>query len=251
MIKRLLIIMVLLGAFVFPTDVAAQSVSNQYCLGIYGRFSATNWPGGTIDVGCSGDTGTAGCTGAVTSLSPGQSFSFGNCTCPPFADGCLKVGKKLQITQQADGNRPVTGDFSLPAGCQLTTALACGVNGNVVVGSFNISCSASPTPTKPPTPTPTRTPTPRPSSTPTPRPTNTPTPRPSSTPTPTKPNSPTSTPTPVIPTITPFTPQITVITTPTETPVPTLPPTGSNSLNVGVVVGTVVSVAGVALLFAL
>jgi hypothetical protein len=139
--KYLLPIIILLGLSIFfPAPSYATHVINQFCVGMYGSFSATNWPGGTIDVACDGDTGTAGCLGSVQTLSPGQSFDFANCTCPPFSDGCLKVGKDLRIEQLANGNRKVVGDFSLPTGCQLESALACGVNGNVVQGSFRIVC---------------------------------------------------------------------------------------------------------------
>ena len=173
----------------FSSQKVLAAGSNPYCLGVTGTFSATNWPGGTIDVACAGDTGTAGCTGHVTTLQPGQSFDFNNCTCAPYGTegdngttglkgGCVWVGKDLTLSRQANGNILVKGDTSLPAGCTLNKPqpIACGSNGQVITSPFTITCQASPTPTKVPTPTPTRTPTPTPTKVPTPTPTKIPTP---------------------------------------------------------------------------
>lgn len=149
--------------------------SNPYCLGATGKFNAQYWPGGTIDVACAGDGGTAGCTGHVTTLTPGQSYDFNNCTCAPYGTegdggtkglkgGCIWVGRDLYLSKQNNGNVLVKGDTSLPAGCRLveTNPIACGSNGTVINASFTIACAApppTPTPTRvPPTPTPTKIP---------------------------------------------------------------------------------------------
>lgn len=180
-----IIFLTLIAALFSPPMKSQAAGSNPYCLGVSGSFSATNWPGGTIDVACAGDTGTAGCTGEITTIRPGQSFDFDNCVCYPYGTegdngttglkgGCVWVGRDLSIVQQANGNRIVKGDTSLPAGCTLNKPqpIACGSNGQIISSSFTITCQASPTPTPTkqptPTPTPTRVPTPTPTRVPTP-----------------------------------------------------------------------------------
>lgn len=185
-ILLLIVALIAFSRFFLPQPIQAAG-SNPYCLGVTGSFSATNWPGGTIDVACAGDSGTAGCSGHVTTLSPGQSFDFNNCTCAPYGTegdngttglkgGCVWVGKDLSLSKQANGNILVKGDTSLPAGCTLNKSqpIACGANGQVINSPFTITCQASPTPTPTtkPSPTPTRVPTP----TRTPTPTRVPTP---------------------------------------------------------------------------
>lgn len=178
-----IISLVLITLLFTPPQQIQAAGSNPYCLGVTGTFSATNWPGGTIDVACAGDTGTAGCTGGITSIAPGQSYDFNNCTCAPYGTegdngttglkgGCIWVGKDLSLVKQANGNILVKGDTSLPAGCTLNKPqpIACGSNGQVISSPFSITCQASPTPTptKKPTPTPTKAPTPTPTKKPTP-----------------------------------------------------------------------------------
>lgn len=156
--------------------------SNPYCLGVSGTFIASNWPAGQkIDVACAGDSGTAGCRGEITTLSPGQSYDFNNCTCAPYGTqgdggttgltgGCIFVGRDLRLAPQNNGNVLVLGDTSLPAGCTLQggNPIACGSNGQVISRNISIVCDApTPTPTTP-APTATRTPTPSPSVTVTP-----------------------------------------------------------------------------------
>lgn len=172
-----------------PTTPVQAAGSNPYCLGVTGTFTASNWPGGTIEVACAGDSGTAGCTGHIQTLQPGQSFDFNNCTCAPYGTegdngtrglegGCIWVGKDLSLVKQSNGNIIVKGDTSLPAGCTLSKSqpIACGANGQVINSPITITCQASPTPTKVPTPTPTKIPTPTPTKKPTPTPTKVPTP---------------------------------------------------------------------------
>ena len=187
-------IIILSIIMIFPADKSYAAGSNPYCLGATGKFSAQYWPGGTLDVACAGDTGTAGCTGHVTTLSPGQSYDFNNCTCAPYGTegdggtrglkgGCIWIGRDLYLSRQSNGNILVKGDTSLPSGCvlQQSNPLACGSNGTVVYASFTLVCAApppTPTPTKAPTPTPTKVPTPTPTKVPTPTPTKAPTPTP-------------------------------------------------------------------------
>lgn len=205
----LISLFVLGGNFVFPQEVGAAG-SNPFCLGISGKFTAVNWPAGqTIDVACPGDwNGTAGCVGEKTTLRPGQSYDFNNCTCggPGVIgdngngigpSGCIIVGKSLRIVRQNTGNNIILGDKSMPAGCTLQggNPIACGSNGQVVTQPFTIVCEA-PTPTRTLTPTRTPTPSPSPTRTPTPSPSPSPTLTPTRTPTPTL--TPTLTPTPPI-----------------------------------------------------
>lgn len=186
--KRLAFTLFILS-LILPTTTTYAAGSNPSCVGISGTFTATNWPGGTIDVACAGDTGPAGCRGEIATIKPGDSFDFNNCTCPPYASesifgksGCLVIGSNLTITQLSNGNRPVTGSTALPAGCTLNKPqpIACGSNGDVIKTPFSITCKApipSPTPTHTPTPIPTPTHTPTPTLTPIPAPpTQTPTP---------------------------------------------------------------------------
>lgn len=211
--------MVIIASFFMiltPSESYAAGL-NPYCLGASGKFSAQYWPGGTIDVACAGDTGSGGCTGGITTLSPGQSYDFNNCTCDPYGTwgdngttglkgGCIWIGRDLRIEQQANGNRLVKGDTTLPSGCKLqqSNPIACGGNGTTINASFTIVCAApppTPTPTKAPTPTPTRIPTPTPTRKPTPTPTRVPTATPTPTrvpptPTPTRKPTPTATPIP-------------------------------------------------------
>lgn len=235
---KYLTLLLLLISLLLPVSTVEAAGSNPYCVGMTGKFTATNWPGGSIMVACAGDTGGAGCRGEIATIKPGESFDFDNCTCPPYASesifgksGCLVIGESLKITQLSNGNRPVQGSTSLPAGCKLNKPqpIACGVNGDVINAPFSITCTApspTPTPSHTPTPipsrtpTPTRTPTPSPTPSPTPTPTSTPTPTPSSCPVPsvvpnvriTCPNCAAATPTPT-PGITADTPTPTIVST--------------------------------------
>lgn len=188
--KKLIASLLLLISLFFPVTFADAAGSNPYCVGMSGKFTATNWPdpNTTIMVACAGDTGTAGCTGEVATLKPGQSFDFNNCTCPPYSSesifgksGCLVIGENLKVSTIANGNRPVSGSTSLPPGCTLNKPqpIACGINGDVINAPFTITCTASPTPTptKKPTPTPTPKATPTPTETPTPTPSSCPVPK--------------------------------------------------------------------------
>lgn len=142
------------------------------CLEVSGSFSATNWPGGNIKVACAGDNGTAGCTGKVVSIAPGQGYHFYNCVCDPwgmdmvnggqgYQSGCVWVGTGLYLSTQDFGggniNYVVLGSRSMPSGCTLnrTNGFACGTNGDRTFGNFTINCiGPTPTPTPNPTPTP-------------------------------------------------------------------------------------------------
>ncbi len=119
------------------------------------------------------------------------------------------------------------------------------------------TCPAAPIVVAPILQTPTPTPTPTPITiivTPPPTPTPTPVITPAPTPTPIIITvTPAPTPTPIVITVTPPpTPTpITIIVTPPPTPRPSLAPTGSNTLSVVGIIGTIVSAAGLLLLFGL
>lgn len=157
-----LCMLIVTAILTWPTASNAAG-SNPYCVGMSGKFTAVNWPGGTIMVACAGDTGTAGCTGEIATLHPGDSYDFNNCTCPPYSSesifgksGCVVIGDSLKIVQLDNGNRPVQGSTALPKGCTLNKPqpIACGSNGTVIKGDFTITCPApSPTPTATPPPT--------------------------------------------------------------------------------------------------
>jgi hypothetical protein len=207
-----LVFICLFFIFINNFSFAADNLS-RVCLTIKGQFTATGWKGGSMMAGCSGDRGQY-CKGQIVkNLKPGDKFVLTKCSCPPFADGCLKIGQKLELKKGSDG-RPkiVNTPPHVPNKCTLThTSNLCGSNGKTITANFKISCAAiTPTFTLTPTITPTRSVTPTftltPTITPTRSvtPTKTPTPSISSTKTPTPSISSTKTPTPSIsPTITP------------------------------------------------
>jgi len=126
---NLLIFLGFLFFLIFPGSVNAQNLSN--CLTIKGKFTATNWTGGSVTVSCQGDSGPSGCTGESQTVQPGGSYELKKCSCPPYADGCLKVQ-------------------GTPNACSLSDiSKYCGTNKNKITGDFQISCPA-PTPSSPP-----------------------------------------------------------------------------------------------------
>lgn len=173
----------------------ATNQVSQHCLGITGKFSALNWVGGSVMVGCDGDAGKY-CKGQLATIKPGETYKLTKCSCPPYADGCIKFGKKLTLVNNSAGRPRVKVVEKISNKCTLTHKNnVCGTNGNVIDVDFKISCNVptftptnTSTPTLTQTPTPTNTPTPTPTSTPTPTPTPTPistlTPIPSSCPVP-------------------------------------------------------------------
>lgn len=167
--KRLVLLSVFIFSFIFFLVVginnnianAANRVSNPRCLTITGEFNAKNWVGGPMMVGCGGDNGNF-CKGQVASVKPGKKFTLTKCSCPPYANGCLVIGKKVVLKNDGPKNRPrahVIGD-RVPNKCVLTHKNnVCGTNGRSITVNFKVTCKA-PTPTDTPTPTVTNTPTP-------------------------------------------------------------------------------------------
>ncbi len=122
-------------SFMFSIKVVyAEKLQN--CTELKGTISVTDWPAGaTIDVACSGDQGPSGCHGQVQKgLKSGDSFDLNQCTCPPYGDGCLKVGTNLSLSEPHDSeNGPivdVVGDIGvIPGSCSLdSTAGFCSTN---------------------------------------------------------------------------------------------------------------------------
>lgn len=134
-------IFIFLLGFVYSSN-AANRVTNQRCLTITGTFTAKNWVGGTMMVGCGGDNGNF-CKGQVEKVKPGKKFTLTKCSCPPYANGCLVVGRNLKLKNDGPQNRPrvrVIGD-RVPNKCTLDVKKnVCGRNGDVITGNFKVTC---------------------------------------------------------------------------------------------------------------
>ncbi len=137
--RYLFIIFLFFIVMLLFADSARANHNRPNCLGMYGTVQGVNYSGGQIKVSCGGDAGPSGCTGNSAMLSPGQSFHFDNCSCPPYTDGCLKVE-------------------NVPWLCSAGYDMACGTNGQVLRKDITLSCllppSASPTSTPTPVPIP-------------------------------------------------------------------------------------------------
>ncbi len=162
--KKLLFLFVFILLFIFAHKLsfAANRVTDQRCLTITGKFTAKNWTGGPMMVGCNGDAGNV-CKGQLQKVRPGQTFTLTKCSCPPFASGCLVIGKNLKLEKNNQG-RPrvkVIGK-KVPDKCTLTHKKnVCGVNSQAINANFNVKCNV-PTPTFTPTPSITSCPVPKP-----------------------------------------------------------------------------------------
>lgn len=174
----------------------AATPSNQQCLVITGHFYATgNWPANaTIDVGCDGDGGSLGCNGGTPkTIRPGQDFVLDKCSCPPYANGCLKVAGKLEMIKDGAVRKPrARATAVFPTQCSLPSSVfileqptttkytsaanksryttyyqsvpgKCSINGQPANIDIVATCpSTTPTPTFTGTPTPSKTNTPTP-----------------------------------------------------------------------------------------
>lgn len=106
----------------FPPITNAQNTAN--CLKMDVKIEASNWPGGTVNVWCAGDTGQ-NCTGSNKSGTPGETVQLDRCSCPPYADGCLEASFPAQCTEVISGPR-------------------CGTNGNTINPTITVNCPAPP-----------------------------------------------------------------------------------------------------------
>jgi len=143
--KKVLISFVFIFIFLFGitySSYAANRVTNQRCLTITGTFTAKNWVGGSMMVGCGGDNGKF-CKGQVEKVKPGKKFTLTKCSCPPYANGCLVVGRNLKLKNDGPQKRPrvrVIGD-RVPNKCTLDVKKnVCGRNGDVINGNFKVTC---------------------------------------------------------------------------------------------------------------
>lgn len=145
---------------VTPTSVFADP----HCITFKVKVKATNYPGGTLQIGCPGDRGPQ-CTGQIKDIRVGASnpVILGKCSCFPNDNGCIKIGKKLEKKAlNSKGKREIVIKTPIPSKCKVTSDKVCGTNGQVVKGTIRLKCNA-PTKTVTPTLTPpddTNTPTP-------------------------------------------------------------------------------------------
>lgn len=180
------------------SSVLALDPYRPLCVGIQGKFTAENWKGGPIQVGCVGDDGGATnvssqkCTGQIIKdVRVGETFRLTKCSCWGGSKGCLKVGKELRLNPLNSQNRktitvvkaikdmPIFKDNQ----CRQTDiSRTCGANGAHIAGNFKITCSVPPSTVPTNSPVPTR----NPSHTPTPTPIPSLTPAPSECPGPEK-----------------------------------------------------------------
>ena len=130
---------------------AANRVTNQRCLTITGTFTAKNWVGGSMMVGCGGDNGKY-CKGQIEKVKPGKKFTLSKCSCPPYASGCLVIGRNLKLKNDGPQKRPrvrVIGD-RVPNKCKLDVKKnVCGRNGDVITGNFKVTCKKDVCPVPP------------------------------------------------------------------------------------------------------
>jgi len=135
-------IVILFLAFKNNLVLAATKVSNARCLTISGTFNAKNWSGGTMMVGCNGDNGKF-CKGQIAEVKPGKSYNLTKCSCPPYASGCLVIGKKLVLKNDGPNKRPrlhVVGN-RVPNKCELIHKKnVCGTNGHAINVDFKVTC---------------------------------------------------------------------------------------------------------------
>jgi hypothetical protein len=195
--KKLLILVFIFisSAVFFALGVHFTEGQSTYpqCLHFEVTFNATGWNssimGETMDVGCAGDYGSAGCRGEVKAVKPGNTVSLDQCTCTPYGDpryggkGCLVIGHNLKMEDYNAGGgitrrrvMRADNDPLLPSYCTLTvkgktydyrsteffpsqaqyeadpTVTFCGTNGTERDKAFSIDCSlpTTPPPTEPP-----------------------------------------------------------------------------------------------------
>lgn len=178
-VSLIIFILILLTSIIKVSDAAPRP--DDVCLTITGKFTATNWVGGKIQVGCDGDNGRL-CKGQIAKdIRPNDNFTLTKCSCPfnnrteeerNYADGCLKVAKELVIRNDGPKGRPrVHAVKEFPSQCSLPSSkfefdknepkklyssLKCGRNGQDIEVNIKATCPGpivTVTDTNTPTPT--------------------------------------------------------------------------------------------------
>lgn len=179
--KLILGFTLILSSLVFFKITPNVALANPHCITFKVKVTASNWPGGVLQVGCPGDRGPQ-CIGQIEDIRPGQKeITLGKCSCFPNENSCLTLGRKLKFAPIQNGKKKIVIVTKIPDKCDITnTKKFCGSNGQKKNASFKLVCTktpATPTPTpkpgKKPTPTPTTPPGATPTSTPIPTPTPT------------------------------------------------------------------------------
>jgi hypothetical protein len=130
-ILGLITIILVLSLSVFLVKETNAAPVDPRCLSFKVTFTAKNWVGGPIQIGCQGDNGDI-CKGGIKNIKPnGKPVILGNCSCPfnnrgqrkDWADGCLYVAKELKPIKRSDSkNRPgVDVKTPLPQKCTINT----------------------------------------------------------------------------------------------------------------------------------
>jgi len=173
-----------------------------------------------------------------------------------------KITSSEAIVEEGDIDAPADRiNFTPVAGqtytCEVFAINNCGASGPAGQATQTCTVSDSPTPI-PPTPSPSDVPTVTPivSDTPTPTQTNpvpsdSPTPIPNAAPTNTPTQPPQATNTPTSQPVPSDTPYPTTVVAPTSSPTPGIPPTGSETFNIGIALGTLIAIIGMAVFFTL
>ena len=167
--KIIALFIFLFTSLIFATN-APSAFANPKCITFKVKVTAKNWPGGKLQIGCSGDRGPQ-CIGEIKDIRVGQASPvvLNKCSCFPNDNGCVVLGKKLKLVAQPNGRKKVEVVQSIPNKCEyLSKNKFYGTNGQTKKPTFRLTCERRLTPT----------PTPRPSGSPTPTPTLTITPTP-------------------------------------------------------------------------
>lgn len=177
-------IILALSVLILNVKESSAAPADPRCLSFKVSFTARNWVGGPIQIGCQG-LNAGPCVGGIKTVRPNKTVTLNNCACPfnnngeqkNWADGCLYVAKELKSIRRSDSkNRPgVDVKTPLPQQCTINTNKFtkisngfyktkenyCGQNKQEVEVPIRITCPG-PSITVTDTPTPTSCPAPSP-----------------------------------------------------------------------------------------